>query len=585
MSGHFLLIVLGRPEHRVLFNHCFADTTHRLIYAMDGEDAFDRFVEARPDVVITHVTSPKLDAKILCPLIREKSPTVPIFLYGEELTDRANARQLVESFGANGFIPMPFERDLVLGTIDPYVRSPEKTVDNMPAAVPTKDLDHASESDFEITLDAADDADLLLDPALAAAAVMEDNSHEIVTGPVEAPEELMITAEEPIEEPISAVGLTPVGHDLIEEPISTSELTPVGHDLIEEEISIEARTPVGLDLIAEEIFIEARTPVGHDLIEEPISVATQTPVVRLAPGDLLEEPMAPAAKKDRGEHGHESAPFYVLPLSMTSEDSGSLGHAQSNLPPEAQMAADLLEEPELPVRAKIEPKPVSGSARTPMSEALIREMPKDSTPSGGGLSALPVASSRRGLDESQLGKRLAGRVRKLHEVLDDLDYFELLGLQPDAEIKAIRDAYFELSLEFHPDRFFLLRSGDLKEKIYAVYRRISEAYTVLSDPRRRAAYADARQTHDIKRAPPEVRVARRSSSVTAPPVEGRPSPFSLTLESEAAQRLVTQAEELFAAEDHNGARLFLTFALAYEPNSAPLREAIVMVAKAPRPRV
>ncbi len=60
-------------------------------------------------------------------------------------------------------------------------------------------------------------------------------------------------------------------------------------------------------------------------------------------------------------------------------------------------------------------------------------------------------------------------------------HYEVLGVPPDAGPEEIKSAYRRLSLLVHPDR-----GGSA-----ALFRSLAEAYEVLSDPRRRAAY-DAR---------------------------------------------------------------------------------------------
>jgi len=60
-------------------------------------------------------------------------------------------------------------------------------------------------------------------------------------------------------------------------------------------------------------------------------------------------------------------------------------------------------------------------------------------------------------------------------------YYEVLGVLPDAGPEEIKSAYRRLSLQVHPDR-----GGSA-----ALFRSLVQAYEVLSDPRRRAAY-DAR---------------------------------------------------------------------------------------------
>src|SRR5215216_2247334 len=64
----------------------------------------------------------------------------------------------------------------------------------------------------------------------------------------------------------------------------------------------------------------------------------------------------------------------------------------------------------------------------------------------------------------------------------DQDYYELLGLQRGADDAAIKAAYRRLAKECHPDR----HNGcpDQEER----FKVVSEAYEVLKDPQKRAAY-------------------------------------------------------------------------------------------------
>lgn len=61
------------------------------------------------------------------------------------------------------------------------------------------------------------------------------------------------------------------------------------------------------------------------------------------------------------------------------------------------------------------------------------------------------------------------------------DYYEVLGIPRDADEKVIKNAFRELALKYHPDRN---KEPGAEEK----FKEIAEAYAVLSDPKKRAAY-------------------------------------------------------------------------------------------------
>jgi molecular chaperone DnaJ len=62
------------------------------------------------------------------------------------------------------------------------------------------------------------------------------------------------------------------------------------------------------------------------------------------------------------------------------------------------------------------------------------------------------------------------------------DYYETLGLAKNATEAELKQAYRRQAMKFHPDR----NPGDPKAE--AAFKEIKEAWEVLKDPRKRAAY-------------------------------------------------------------------------------------------------
>lgn len=62
------------------------------------------------------------------------------------------------------------------------------------------------------------------------------------------------------------------------------------------------------------------------------------------------------------------------------------------------------------------------------------------------------------------------------------DYYEILGVQRNADGEAIKKAYRKLALQHHPDR------NNGSKEAEELFKEATEAYEVLRDPERRAAY-------------------------------------------------------------------------------------------------
>ncbi|WP_170319288.1 DnaJ domain-containing protein [Polyangium spumosum] len=80
------------------------------------------------------------------------------------------------------------------------------------------------------------------------------------------------------------------------------------------------------------------------------------------------------------------------------------------------------------------------------------------------------------------------RVLEIHDALDERNHYELLGVPTDADKKAIKSAYWVLAPEFHPDKYFRKKLGSYKQRIEAIFDRLTLAHDVLTSKQRRAEY-------------------------------------------------------------------------------------------------
>jgi curved DNA-binding protein CbpA len=104
------------------------------------------------------------------------------------------------------------------------------------------------------------------------------------------------------------------------------------------------------------------------------------------------------------------------------------------------------------------------------------------------------------------------RLLEWQDLLDETNYYELLGVLEIADELAIRQAFHEFALAFHPDGH-LDRGPEILATARRVFQRGVEAYRVLANPELRARY-------DLELAKGRLRLA---SEAGLPPEPGRAS--------------------------------------------------------------
>ncbi len=106
--------------------------------------------------------------------------------------------------------------------------------------------------------------------------------------------------------------------------------------------------------------------------------------------------------------------------------------------------------------------------------------------------------------------------------MSERDWYEILGVSPDATHEEIRAAYRRLARRYHPDS--AEGGGDPKQ-----FQLVQEAWEVLSDPDRRAAYDQKRRLQRLRR-------GRRRSMVGARPAVTMPVRYTLVMSPHEAAR-------------------------------------------------
>ena len=91
-------------------------------------------------------------------------------------------------------------------------------------------------------------------------------------------------------------------------------------------------------------------------------------------------------------------------------------------------------------------------------------------------------------------------IRALAKIMDELDYYQILHLERDASASSVKQAYYATSRTFHPDANSHLET-ELLDDCSRISKRVTEAYSVLRDPRRRKSYDQRLQNDEGLRIP------------------------------------------------------------------------------------
>jgi DnaJ-class molecular chaperone len=80
------------------------------------------------------------------------------------------------------------------------------------------------------------------------------------------------------------------------------------------------------------------------------------------------------------------------------------------------------------------------------------------------------------------------QLKQLALSIDGLDYYQILNLDHSATAGQIKASYYSMARALHPDKFYHLPDEELKTSILKIYKRITEAHTILKDEPKRLKY-------------------------------------------------------------------------------------------------
>jgi hypothetical protein len=139
-----------------------------------------------------------------------------------------------------------------------------------------------------------------------------------------------------------------------------------------------------------------------------------------------------------------------------------------------------------------------------------------------------------------------------HAQLDRVSYFQLLGVERDADEAAVRTAYYHLVARFHPDLYGDNLDEVTRGKLVRLYSRLVEAYQTLSDAQRRTGYLHSLGEGKLR---------------VSPGVRTRKETLSSFVANPSARRFLKLGQSALAAGDAKTAAMNFKLALSVEPKS------------------
>ena len=156
----------------------------------------------------------------------------------------------------------------------------------------------------------------------------------------------------------------------------------------------------------------------------------------------------------------------------------------------------------------------------------------------------------------------------LSKIIDELNYYELLQVEPTISSRNLKLAYYEISRTHHPDANSTLDDG-AKETYHRISKVMTEAYCVLRDPRKRKSYDE--QLASVGGLRIQLAAARAAHAKKDSEKRMGTTP--------QGKQFLLKAEQDMRLDNTPGAIQNVQMALTFEPNNAQFKELLETLRK------
>ena len=199
--------------------------------------------------------------------------------------------------------------------------------------------------------------------------------------------------------------------------------------------------------------------------------------------------------------------------------------------------------------------------------------------------AAPAVELSAALDEEvELDQARKKEVLDLERMLDGANHFEVFGLRPGTSPEEVKKAFYEASRRYHPDRYFGKNLGSFRARMERIFKRLSEAHQILTDPKKRAEYLGAHPDLAVAPAPkaaPEAAVRPRTAEDEKREAERRArfAKHPYLAKTSRVADLLGRAKGLIAAGDPGKAYTDLHLASQIDDKNLEIKQLLESVKK------